>query len=358
MSKSWSWMDDVLPFVAMLMINCSDMAVLTIIKAAMNDGMHSIVYVTYHNALGTLLLLPFFIVHTLRKVDRPPLTFRIIFRFFILGLFGICISEVLVYAGVSYSSPTMLSAISNLAPGVTFLIAVVFRMEQIDIRRASSVAKLLGTMMAISGVMVFTFYQGPYIFRSTRSINLSGQVFSSQPSTRVFAALIITTGGIFGCIWSVLQAKTAREYPNQNTILFFYSLFGTLQCIAISPFLERNRSAWVLQHGTFVSAVVLGAVYSTVIHNLVVTWCLRKNGPVFVAMFSPLSIVIAMIMGVAFLGDSLRLGSAIGATIVVVGFYMVIWGQIKEKNKMSVITRDDLNISNEHEYSDQTTTLI
>ncbi|KAD3641054.1 hypothetical protein E3N88_30277 [Mikania micrantha] len=269
MSKSWSWMDDVLPFVAMLMINCSDMAVLTIIKAAMNDGMHSIVYVTYHNALGTLLLLPFFIVHTLRKVDRPPLTFRIIFRFFILGLFG-CFLQ-----------------LSN---------------------------------------------------HVERHLKLG------------------TWGYILDC--GNFQAKTAREYPNQNTILFFYSLFGTLQCIALSPFLERNRSAWVLQHGTFVSAVVLGAVYSTVIHNLVVTWCLRKNGPVFVAMFSPLSIVIAMIMGVAFLGDSLRLGSAIGATIVVVGFYMVIWGQIKEKNKISVITRDDLNISNEHEYSDQTTILI
>ncbi|KAL8200730.1 hypothetical protein R6Q57_012069 [Mikania cordata] len=252
----------------------------------------------------------------------------------------------------------MLSAISSLSPGVTFLITVLFRMEHIDIRSASSVAKLLGTITAISGVMVFTFYQGPYIFRLTGSINQPKPVFSSQPSIRVFGALIMTTGGIFGCIWSVLQAKTAREYPDQNTILFFYSLFGTLQCIALSPFLEQNRGAWVLQHGTLVSAVVLGAVYATVIKNLVVTWCLRKNGPVFVAMFSPLSIVIAMIMGVAFLGDSLRLGSAIGATIVVVGFYMVIWGQIKEKHKMSVITRDDLNISNENEYSDQTTTLI
>lgn len=60
-------------------------------------------------------------------------------------------------------------------------------------------------------------------------------------------------------------------------------------------------------------------------------WCLKKKGPVFVAMFNPLSIVIASTMGVIFLGDSLHLGSAIGAVIVAGGFYTVMWGQAKQK---------------------------
>ena len=67
-SKAWSWMEDVLPFVAMLMITCLDMSILTIVKAAMNEGMDSIVYIVYHNALGTLIILPFFIVHNFRFV--------------------------------------------------------------------------------------------------------------------------------------------------------------------------------------------------------------------------------------------------------------------------------------------------
>ncbi|KAI3813158.1 hypothetical protein L1987_17875 [Smallanthus sonchifolius] len=205
-THTWSWMDDVVPFVAMLMITCLDMTMLTILKAAMNDGMRSIVYVIYHNALGTLILLPFFIVHILRKVDRPPLTFRILFRLFILGLLGVCLFEVLVYVGINYTSPTMASAISNLAPGATFLIAVFFRMEKIDIRSSSSVAKLVGTMMAISGVTVFTFYQGPYILHTTRSS------ISSQSSKRVFGGLVITTGGIFGCISNVLQIIITKKY--------------------------------------------------------------------------------------------------------------------------------------------------
>ena len=42
-----------------------------------------------------------------------------------------------------------------------------------------------------------------------------------------------------------------------------------------------------------------GAVYA---------WVLHKKGPVFVAMFKPVGIVIAVIMGVTFLGDKLHVG--------------------------------------------------
>ncbi|KAF5763860.1 hypothetical protein HanXRQr2_Chr15g0685311 [Helianthus annuus] len=85
--EAWSWMKEVIPFVAMLMITCLDMSVLTIVKAAMNDGMSSIVYIVYHDALGILILLPFFIIGFFRNANRP-LSFGILFRFFILGLLG------------------------------------------------------------------------------------------------------------------------------------------------------------------------------------------------------------------------------------------------------------------------------
>ncbi|KAK1438846.1 hypothetical protein QVD17_04658 [Tagetes erecta] len=290
------------------------------------------------------------------KVDRPPLTFSILFRFFILGLFGLCLFQVLVYIGVSYSSPTLASAIWNLGPGVTFLIALIFRMEKMDIRSSRSVAKLLGTMTAIVGATVFTFYRGPSIFRTIISPNSPKQILLSQPSNWVFGGLIITTGGLFSCIWAVLQTATTIEYPDKQTIVFFYCMFGTLQCIALSPFIEQNRNAWVLRPGIRMIAVVLGGVYSTAFRNSVLTWCLWKKGPIFTAMFSPLSIVIAGIMGVTFLGDSLHLGSVIGAVIIAVGFYMVIWGQTKEK--ITEVLGDELDVSDQDGSSHQSAPLL
>nr|GEX49252.1 EamA domain, WAT1-related protein [Tanacetum cinerariifolium] len=312
----------------------------SVVKAAMNDGMNSIVYIVYHDVLGTFILLPFFLVH--------------IFRFFILGILGLSLFQVLIYAGIYYSSPTMASAISNLGPANTFLLAVIFRMEKIELKSSSSQAKLLGTIIAITGATVFTFYQDPNLFQT----DSSNQLLSSQPSNWVFGALILVICGILGSLWSVLQTKTARDYPDQQTIVFFFCLFGTIQSIAISPFLEGNPSAWVMPPGIGMIAVLFGAVYSTIIRNTTITWCLEKKGPVYVAMFSPLSIVIAVIMGVTFLGDSLHLGSATGATIVAAGFYTVMWGQAKEKNKLPLVIEEDLQVSDDLGSSNPNTPLL
>ncbi|XP_076912192.1 WAT1-related protein At5g40240-like [Bidens hawaiensis] len=312
--ETWLWItNEVLPIVAMLMTTCLDMSTLTIVKAAMNGGLGSIVYVVYHNFFAILIFLPFFIVHVCRNVDRPRLTFHILFRFFILGLLGICLFQVLLYVGVSYSTPTMASAISNTSPAITFVLAVIFRMEKLEMQSPSSAAKLLGTIMAVSGAMVFTFYQGLEIFTTHDSHNL---LHSSQPSNWEFGGLIIFLAAISGCIWSILQSATAKEFPDQFSILFFICLFGTLQCIAISPFLEPNPNAWVVQPGIGMIAIIFGvshvnytklvsivscslidmlylkAVFSIVFRISALTWCLEKKGPVFVAVFSPLSIVI------------------------------------------------------------------
>ncbi|PWA89770.1 eamA domain, WAT1-related protein [Artemisia annua] len=326
-----SWTNDVLPFVAMMMLTCIDMSVLTIVKAAMNDGISSIVYIVYHAILGTLILLPFYIIH----------------------IFRICLPQVVGFLGLSYSSPTMASALSNLDPANTFLIAVIFRMEKIKIRSSSSRAKLLGTLIAVSGAMVFTFYQGPIIFQTILSPDSSNYLRLSQPSAWVFGGFVILIAKLIVSLWNVLQTATAREYLDQQTIVFFCCLFGMLQCMALSPFLEPNPSAWVVQSGIGMTAILYGAVYSA-IRNTALTWCLEKKGPVFVAMFAPVQIVFAVILGVTFLGDSLHLGSAIGATIVAAGFYTVMWGQVIEKNKLPV----DLVASEENGSSNPNTPLL
>lgn len=41
---------------------------------------------------------------------------------------------------------------------------------------------------------------------------------------------------------------------------------------------------------------------------VVESWTVRHKGPVFLAMFRPLSILTAVVLGAIFLGDSLNLG--------------------------------------------------
>lgn len=79
------------------------------------------------------------------------------------------------------------------------------------------------------------------------------------------------------------------------------------------------------------ASILCSGLFGSFMSNAVHTWTLHLKGPVYVTMFKPLSIVIAVTMGVIFLGDTLHLGSVIGATIISIGFYTVIWGKAKEE---------------------------
>ncbi|GMH13366.1 hypothetical protein Nepgr_015207 [Nepenthes gracilis] len=314
---------------AMIMVELIEVGLATISKAAMIKGMSNFVFVVYYNALGTAILLPCFVGHRLRS-NRLPITFPLLSRLFLLGLIGLCLSQMCAFAGISYTSPTLAAAMGNLIPVFTFSLAVILRMEKLDLRNISSQAKSLGTIIAISGALIATLYKGPPLLMAQTSSDSPHLLFSQQ-SKWLIGCLLLTVTFLLLSIWNILQAATTKEYPDEVTIVFFYSLFGTIQSSFLSFILERTTSAWKLHNRIEIIAIVYGAVSVTVLRAGIITWCLRERGPVFVAMFKPFGIAIAIFMGFVFLRDTLYLGSVIGAAAIVAGFYGVIWGQAKDK---------------------------
>ncbi|KAM7489902.1 hypothetical protein LguiB_027386 [Lonicera macranthoides] len=67
---------------------------------------------------------------------------------------------------------------------------------------------------------------------------------------------------------------------------------------------------------------------------------MREKGPVFATAFNPLSMVIVAIMGSFILSEQLDIGRLIGAIIIVIGLYLVIWGKSKDHN-LSNSNKDD-----------------
>ncbi|KAI5410497.1 hypothetical protein KIW84_055852 [Lathyrus oleraceus] len=75
------------------------------------------------------------------RVVPVPLSFSIICKSLLLGAIE-CGSQILGYISINYSSPTLASAIGNLVPAFTFMLAVTFRMEKLAIKSRSSNAKV------------------------------------------------------------------------------------------------------------------------------------------------------------------------------------------------------------------------
>ncbi|TMW95887.1 hypothetical protein EJD97_008243 [Solanum chilense] len=328
------WSTDFLPFLAMVMVECCEMLMITLGKAAMNDGLNNLVYVVYYNALGTLFLLPCLIFHRYRS-NMVPITLPILWRFFLLGLLGICLVQAVAFTGIKYSTPTLAAALGNLMPGFTFLLAIIFRMETLDIRKASSQAKSVGTVVAIIGASIMTLYKGPRVLGSNLPSDSSHhELVLSQESNWILGGLLITTTCIMSSGWNILQTDTVKKYPEHMTIVFFTCFFGSIQCAILTLALESNPKTWMVKPGIGMIAIVFSAVSGSVFRYNVLTWCLDKKGPLYVAMFKPLGMVISAILGIIFLADPLHLGSVIGAVIITAGFYSVLWGKAKEIKSM------------------------
>lgn len=57
---------------------------------------------------------------------------------------------------------------------------------------------------------------------------------------------------------------------------------------------------------------------------------IEKTGPVFASAFSPLMMIIVAVMGSFILSEKIYLGGVLGAVLIVVGLYSVLWGKHKE----------------------------
>ncbi|CAN0891480.1 WAT1-related protein At3g18200 [Linum grandiflorum] len=128
-------------------------------RVALNIGVSQVVYPVYRNTIALFLLAPF--AYFLEKKERPPLTLALLFQFFLLALVGITANQGFYLLGLYYASPTFASAMQNSVPAITFLMASLLGVEQVNLRRRDGLAKVVGTIACIGGATIITLYKGP-----------------------------------------------------------------------------------------------------------------------------------------------------------------------------------------------------
>ncbi|MED6172938.1 hypothetical protein PIB30_054579 [Stylosanthes scabra] len=210
----------------------------------------------------------------------------------------------------------------------------VLRMEKVAMKSSSSQAKILGTIVSISGAFVVTLYKGPpiiIIHAPSFSLHRPINALSSVDQSWAIGGLLLMAEYILVPMWYIVQVQIMKVYPAELTVVFYYNLCVSVMAAIVGIFTETNPSAWKIGVDMALASVLCSGIFGSFLNNAVHTWVLRIKGPVYVAMFKPLSIAIAVAMGVMFLGDSLHLGSLIGATIISIGFYTVMWGKATEE---------------------------
>ncbi|XP_040371402.1 WAT1-related protein At5g40230 isoform X2 [Rosa chinensis] len=238
------WMSghkDVLPFTTMIIVECIKVGSGVFFKAAALRGLSYYVLIVYSYAIATILLLPLLFIF--RRTGLPPFKLSLIFKLFLLGIIGFS-GSLCVYKGIEYSSPTLASAIGNLSPAFIFILAVTFSMERLNWRSRSTRAKVMGTLVSISGALVVVLYKAP-----NNSITYDSIHSRNVRKEWVKGGLLLTLGYLLFSMWAILQTHIMKTYPDELVLAFLYNLCGTIVSAPTCLIAEKNLIAWILTPG-------------------------------------------------------------------------------------------------------------
>ncbi|KAL3637104.1 hypothetical protein CASFOL_019403 [Castilleja foliolosa] len=330
-----SFYESAKPYIAMICLQFGYAGMNIITKVSLNRGMSHYVLVVYRHAFATAVIAPFALL--LERKVRPKITFTIFMQLFVLGLLGPVIDQNFYYAGLKLTSPTYSCAMSNMLPAMTFVMAVLCRMEKVDIKKVRCQAKVIGTIVTVGGAMLMTLYKGQVInmfwskyIQPATSPNVPITAHQNADKDWFTGSILLIIATLAWAAFFILQAITMRKYTAHLSLTAIVCFLGTLQSIAVTFVMEHKPNAWAIGFDMNLLAAAYAGIVSSSIAYYVQGLVMQKRGPVFVTAFSPLMMIIVAIMGSFILAEKIYLGGVLGAVLIVIGLYSVLWGKYKE----------------------------
>ncbi|CAH1441907.1 WAT1-related protein At2g37460 [Lactuca sativa] len=329
------------PFLAVIFLQFGLAGMDVISKVALNQGMSNYVFVVYRHAVATIVMAPFAIV--LDRKIRPKMTRPIFIKLMLLALLEPVIDQNLYFLGMKATTATFAVSMCNVLPAITFVMACILRLEQVNLKNIRSQAKVIGTITTVAGAMLMTLVKGPILelfwTKGRSNSNVVNNGVDLHHSLK--GAIMITVGCFSWSCFMVLQAITLQSYPAELSLTAWICLLGTIEGAIVALVMERgNTAVWAIKWDTTLLATLYSGIICSGLAYYIQGLIMKDRGPVFVTAFSPLSMIIVAIMGSIILAEQTYLGRVIGAIVIVAGLYLVVWGKSKD-TKLSSLPIDE-----------------
>ncbi|VFQ88404.1 unnamed protein product [Cuscuta campestris] len=319
--------------------------------------MNHFTFAFYRNLIAAVVFAPFAILFE-RKI-RPKMSINIFLRIMLLALLEPVVDQNVYYAGMRYTTATFATAMCNLVPAITFLLAWILRLEEVKVKQLHSQGKIAGTALTIGGAMIMTLVKG-HIFELPWTKHTTTPPPPHHQNHPVAAATTTTTtqqyhdhlkgaamiaAGMF--CWScffILQAITLKSYPACISLTALICMTGALLNLVLTLVVEHgNYSIWSLRWDTTLLAYFYNGIVCSGVVYYVSGMIMAKKGPFFVTTFNPLGMIIVASVGAILFGEQLDLGKVLGATVIIVGLYLVVWGKSKDTTTSGQSKEEDIN---------------
>ncbi|KAL8053262.1 hypothetical protein ABFX02_05G059100 [Erythranthe guttata] len=316
------------PVIAMIGIDMAFAISNILLKKIVNDGVDRLVFITYRQSISALFLSPlaFFL-------ERPKLTLSILCHLFVSAILGASVTQYLFLLGIEYTSATFSCAFLNMVPVFTFLMALPFRLETVNVKYGSGRAKVVGALVCLGGAILLTFYKGVPMFHfpgpeSSVARSAGPRVEHVEGDQRwVIGSVALFAGTLCWSSWFLIQSNIGKKYPCQYSSTAIMAIFSAIQSAILSSSIDRELSIWILKRKSDIFVVLYAGIVGSGLCFVGMSWCVKKRGPVFTAAFSPLVQILAAMFDVPVLHEQLHLGSLLGSVIVIFGLYILLWGK-------------------------------
>ncbi|RYR76920.1 hypothetical protein Ahy_A01g001431 isoform B [Arachis hypogaea] len=311
-------LDENLPALAMMGLQFHYAALAIFTRAALLEGLSPTVFVVYRQAIATLALAP--MVFSPKRVTANQNAY---------------------FQGLFYASSTAATAMSNLIPALTFVIATIVGFEKIDLKSMRSSAKIIGTVCCVSGALTMALVKGHKLLNMDYFPHNAAKhiLTAADDDTWLLGCLLLLASSVFWSSWIIMQVPISSSCPDHLLSTFWMCLFAAVQSAIFALVYEHDLKPWSLHSGLEFSCCLYAGI-GIAVSFLVQTWCISERGPLYCAMFNPLATVITAFISTTFLQEQLYVGSLIGAIGVIVGLYIVLWGKAKEYEGVKQKTPD------------------
>ncbi|KAL5990987.1 hypothetical protein ACLOJK_011893 [Asimina triloba] len=297
------------PHAGMIMVQLISALYVVVSKMILIEGISSTVFVTYQLAMATLV----------------AVAVALIFR-------RVTLSQNLLSACLYYISSTLEAAVINMLPVFTYMLSIISRQERLEINVSWGKGKLFGTLVTVAGAFILMLSKEPAPPPGGSSHSTAG-----WGSERLLGLAMVVVGVLALSAWILLLVGTralkpiTNKYPAESSMTAIMLFFAALQSIVVAAISSHRASEWQLKWDLELVNAVYGAVFYYGVSNMITVWCASKRGPVFVASFTPLSLVFTSILEIALLGDAMSVGSIAGSIIIIGGLYIYLWSKKKEE---------------------------
>lgn len=288
------------------------MSLLTILfKKILDEGTNQLVMITYRLTAAAIFLLP--IAHFCERKNGAKLTIPILCYIFFSALIGATLTQYLNLLGTQHTSAAFSSAFTNMNPVFTFLLALPLRQESVNLKTKHGMAKVLGSLTCIGGVILLIFYRGISLNKAT---NYSGKptynVSNLSMVTKVGSKEEWIVGSIFLLLsilcwsgWFLMQSRIGKIYGCKYSSTALMSTFGAAQSAILCFAINRDTTIWILRGKLQIFTVLSAGILGSGLCYVGMSWCVEQRGPVFTSAFTPSMPIYVTMMDFAFFHEQI-----------------------------------------------------